>query len=149
LHRRRTAYLLDVNNATEIVTMETVKNIALTATFGLLAFAMFGAGFAKLSADPMMVTNFVDIWGYGLGFMYFTGATEWVAAALLVLSKTRFYGAMLAGATMVGAIGTHLMAAEFGGVAVPLFLGSLAAVTAYNNVPEALTGTAGTPAPQA
>jgi hypothetical protein len=48
---------------------------------------------------------------------YATGAAELVAAILLVIPRTRFYGAMLAGAVTLGAIGFHL--SPFLGVQIP------------------------------
>lgn len=126
--------------------METAKKIGLAAAFGLLAFAMLGAGATKLMADPMHVTNFVDVWGYGTGMMYFTGLVEVTAALLIVVPASRFYGALLAGAAMVGAVATHLLFAEFGGLVAPIVLGSLAGITAFTHVPVSLVGSQNTPA---
>ncbi len=122
------------------------KTVGLAIAWGLFAFAMLGAGATKLMADPMHVTNFVDNWGFGTGFMYFTGVVEVVTAVLLVARPTRFYGALLGTATMLGAFATHLMFAEWGGLGAPIVLGALAVLTAWAHRPgaEAPTGAAAT-----
>lgn len=48
---------------------------------------------------------------------YATGAAELLASILLVIPRTRFYGALLAGAVTLGAIGFHL--SPFLGVQIP------------------------------
>jgi uncharacterized membrane protein YphA (DoxX/SURF4 family) len=94
---------------------------------GLTGFAMLGAGATKLMADPMHVAHFVDDWGFGLGFMYFTGVVELIGAVLLIVPRTRLIGSGVIVATMLGATATHLMFAEYGGLIAPLVLGGMAA----------------------
>ncbi|MEQ1808606.1 MAG: hypothetical protein ABL889_01680 [Terricaulis sp.] len=48
---------------------------------------------------------------------YATGAAEFTAALLLIIPRTRFFGALLAGGVTLGAIGFHL--SPFLGVQIP------------------------------
>ena len=74
---------------------------------GILAAAFLAAGVAKLTGAPFMVDLFSQI-GLGQSFRIVTGAVEVAGAiALLVPGLASFAGLWL-GATMVGAVATHL-----------------------------------------
>jgi len=89
----------------------------------LLTLAFVGAGGAKLAGVEMMVATY-DIIGLGQWFRYFTGAV------LLWIPGRQVVGAALLGATMVGAVLTHLLI--LGPSAVPsIVLGLLAAAVLY------------------
>ena len=92
------------------------KNIALWVLQGLVALAFLGAGFSKLSGQPMMVEIFTHI-GIGQWFRYLTGGIEVIAAILLLIPKTIPVGALLLVGTMTGAVLTHLFV--IGGSPVP------------------------------
>lgn len=73
----------------------------------LLTLAFVRAGGAKLASVEMMVATFDQI-GFGQGFRYVTGADEVVGAALPRLPRRQVIGAAVLGATMVGAVLTHV-----------------------------------------
>jgi uncharacterized membrane protein YphA (DoxX/SURF4 family) len=77
----------------------------------LVAFAFLAAGSTKLLSLPFQIENF-ERWGYPQWFRYVTGAVEVGAAVLLLLPRTRFWGALVLCATMLGAIFTHIQAHE-------------------------------------
>jgi putative oxidoreductase len=95
----------------------------------LLALAFGAAGAAKLAGVPQMVQVF-DAIGFGQWFRVLTGVVEVIGAALLLVPATGFFGGLLLTATMVGAVGTHLVL--IGGNPAPaLMLGALAAFVAW------------------
>jgi len=99
----------------------------------LLALAFGAAGAAKLAGVPQMVQVF-DAIGFGQWFRIVTGVVELAGAALLLVPATGFFGGVLLLATMVGAVGTHLVL--IGGSPLPaLVLGALAAFVAWQLVP--------------
>ncbi len=92
------------------------ENIALWILQALLALAFLGAGFGKLSGQPMMVEEF-DKLGLGQWFRFFTGAIELSSAILLLVPRLTFVGAGLLVCTMTGAVVAHLL--KLGGSPVP------------------------------
>ena len=105
----------------------------------LLALAFAAAGAAKLAGVPMMVQNFEQI-GLGQWFRYLTGLVEITGALLLLLPRTGFWGGLLLGVTMLGAIATHLLV--LGGTAVPaLVLAVLCGFVAYRLRPGSVLET--------
>jgi uncharacterized membrane protein YphA (DoxX/SURF4 family) len=82
-------------------------NIALWVLQALLALAFVGAASGKLSGKPEMVALF-DAVGIGQWFRYVTGLLELTGALLIVLPRTKFFGAALLSLVMVGAVLTHL-----------------------------------------
>lgn len=72
-----------------------------------LAGMFLMAGSLKLAGDPQLVGAFEAI-GVGQWFRYVTGGIEVVAALLLLVPRTAFYGAALLVPTMIGAVITHL-----------------------------------------
>ena len=105
------------------------KNIALWILQVLVAFAFLGAGFGKLSGQPMMVEMF-DKLGLGQWFRYLTGAIELGSAILLLVPRLTFVGAGLLVCTMTGAVIAHLL--KLGGSPVPpLVLLTLSGVIAW------------------
>lgn len=69
-------------------------------------------GLRKLFGAESIVTDFMS-WGYGIVFMRFIGALELIGAAALLIPRTRLYAIPSLGVVMLGAIGTHLMHAEY------------------------------------
>lgn len=120
--------LSKVNQPSRWVTY-TLHTVAL-----LVALAFLLTGGTKLMGVEMHVENFAR-WGYPDWFMYLTGLIEVSGAILIVLPKTRFYGALLLVATMVGAILTHIQADEIAAMPVPIVLLLLAASVAWMNKP--------------
>ena len=82
-------------------------NIALWVVQALLALAFLGAASGKLLGKPEMVGLFETI-GIGQWFRYVTGLLEVTGAVLIVVPRTRFFGAALLSMVMVGAVMTHL-----------------------------------------
>jgi hypothetical protein len=99
----------------------------------LLALAFGAAGAAKLAGVPQMVQVF-DAVGFGQWFRIVTGVVELAGAVLLLVPATGFLGGVVLLATMVGAVGTHLVL--IGGNPLPaLVLGALAAFVAWQLLP--------------
>ena len=94
-------------SVTSIETARPSRRIGAWALQGILAAAFLAAGVAKLTGAPFMVDLFSQI-GLGQSFRIVTGAVEVAGAiALLVPGLASFAGLWL-GATMVGAVATHL-----------------------------------------
>ncbi len=82
-------------------------NIALWVLQALLALAFVGAASGKLLGKPEMVALFEAV-GVGQWFRYVTGLMELAGALLIVVPRTKFFGAALLSVVMVGAVLTHL-----------------------------------------
>jgi putative oxidoreductase len=82
-------------------------NVALWVLQALLALAFVGAASGKLLGKPEMVALFEAV-GVGQWFRYVTGLTELAGALLIVVPRTKFFGAALLSTVMVGAVLTHL-----------------------------------------
>jgi putative oxidoreductase len=82
-------------------------NIALWVVQILLALAFLGAGSSKLLGAPDMVGLYEAI-GIGQWFRFVTGLLELTGAILIVVPRTKFFGAALLSMIMVGAVLTHL-----------------------------------------
>ena len=100
---------------------------------GLLVIGFLLSGFMKLSANPMQVEAFNDVYGYETGFMYVVGAIEVISAIGLLIGYWKkilvpiFSGVLIV--VMAGAVFTHLQAGQgFGAAMPPLILLILAVV---------------------
>jgi putative oxidoreductase len=82
-------------------------NTALWVLQVLLALAFLGAASGKLLAKPEMVALFEAV-GVGQWFRYVTGLIELTGALLIIVPRTKFFGAALLSVVMVGAVLTHL-----------------------------------------
>jgi putative oxidoreductase len=82
-------------------------NIALWVVQILLALAFIGAASGKLLGNPDMV-GLYEVIGIGQWFRFVTGLLELTGAILIVIPRTKFFGAALLGMIMVGAVLTHL-----------------------------------------
>jgi putative oxidoreductase len=82
-------------------------NIALWVLQALLALAFVGAASGKLLGKPEMVALFEAV-GVGQWFRYLTGLMELTGALLIVVPRTKFFGAALLSVVMVGAVLTHV-----------------------------------------
>jgi putative oxidoreductase len=82
-------------------------NIALWVLQAFLALAFAGAASGKLLGKPEMVALFEAV-GVGQWFRYVTGVLELAGALLIVVPRTKFFGAALLCVVMVGAVLTHL-----------------------------------------
>lgn len=100
---------------------------------GLLAVGFIFFGFMKVSANPMQVEAFTQIYSYGTGFMYVVGAIEIISAIGLLIGywkkKLVLVFSGLLTIVMAGAVFTHLNSGQGLEVAMtPLILLILAAV---------------------
>src|SRR5258708_560346 len=96
-------------------------NIALWVVQGLLALAFVGAASGKLLGKPEMVALFEAV-GVGQWFRYVTGLMELTGALLIVVPRTKFFGAALLSMVMVGAVLTHLFILHTAPTAPPVLL---------------------------
>lgn len=93
---------------------------------GLLAIGFLFFGYMKLSANPMMVESFNNIYGYGTGFMYIVGAIEVLSAIGLLVGYWKkhllpiFSGILIL--VMLGAVFTHIKAGQSFSVAMTPFI---------------------------
>ena len=109
------------------------KTIALHVVSGLLALAFLAAGGTKLSGAEQMVQNFARM-GLPTWFLYVTGAIEVLAAVLILIPKTRAFGAALLVPTMIGAALAHLSAGDPAStLGAPVVLGLMSAVVLVAN----------------
>lgn len=96
----------------------------------LLTVAFVAAGFAKLTGAEMMVGTFEAI-GFGQWFRYVTGLIEVGGAILLWVPGLTVVGAGLLGATMVGAVFSHLVVLGVDTMLPSVVLGLLNAAVLY------------------
>lgn len=89
-----------------------------------LSLIFLASGGAKLAGLTFEIEAF-ERWGYSLLFMYFIGVVEMLGA--LGLALKRFSAAAAAGLAlmMIGAIGTHVMHAEWGMLVVAALIFTL------------------------
>jgi uncharacterized membrane protein YphA (DoxX/SURF4 family) len=116
-------------SASSVAPTGKAANIALWIVQGLLALAFVGAASGKLLGNPDMVGLYEAI-GVGQWFRYVTGLLELTGAVLIVVPRTRAYGAALLAVIMVGAVLTHL-AILHNAPTAPAVLLVLAAVVAW------------------
>jgi putative oxidoreductase len=114
-----------------IVTMKwTVRIIQ-----GLLAIGFLLFGFMKVSANPMQVDAFTNIYGYGTVFMYVVGTIEILAGIGLVIGFwkknliTVFSGILTV--VMAGAVFTHFNSDQGLAVAMMPFILLILAVIVF------------------
>jgi hypothetical protein len=116
-------------NANTRIRREKVMKYMSLGLRALLTIAFVAAAGAKLAGVEMMVATF-DTIGLGQWFRYLTGIVELAGAVLLWIPNRQVVGSALLGATMVGAVLTHLLI--LGPSAVPaIVLGLLAAAVLY------------------
>ena len=93
----------------------------------VLALAFVFAGVTKLEgASAIRWTDRFVRWGYPAGMTTVVGILEILGGLCVLVPRWRRHAAMLLAALMLGALGTHLLHAEFSRVLPPLVLGGLA-----------------------
>ena len=102
--------------------MKPIRLLSWTLALGFAGALVFLVGLPKfIGPDPNPI--FALLAGRtGVGLFepyirYATGAAELTAALLLVIPRTRFFGALIAGGVTLGAIGFHL--SPFLGIQIP------------------------------
>lgn len=124
---------ITTTTTTATATSSKGKTIALHVLSGLLTLAFLGAGGAKLSGAEQMVQNFARM-GLPTWFLYVTGAIEVLAAILVLIPKTRAFGAALLVPTMIGAALAHLSVGDPAStLGAPVVLGLMSAVVLIAN----------------
>ena len=78
----------------------------------ILALIFFASGAAKLAGLEFEVVAF-ERWGYGIEFMYFTGAVEELGAIALFIPTLVRYSVVGLSGVMIGAMGTHIIHQEW------------------------------------
>jgi putative oxidoreductase len=102
---------------------------------GLLAIGFLLFGFMKVSANPMQVDAFTNIYGYGTGLMYVVGVVEILSALGLFIGLWKknlvpvFSGILTV--VMAGAVFTHLNAGQGFGVAMMPFILLILAIIVF------------------
>ena len=116
-------------SATSIQSIRPTRRIGAWTVQGILAAAFLAAGYAKLDGVPFMVDLFAQI-GLGQWFRVVTGVVEVVGAVALLVPSLASVGALWLGATMIGAVITHLFVLHTSPVAA-IVLGLLNALVVY------------------
>ena len=102
---------------------------------GLLAIGFLLFGFMKVSANPMQVDAFTNVYGYGTTFMYVVGIVEIISAIGLVIGFWKknlvpvFSGILTV--VMAGAVFTHLNAGQSFDVAMMPFVLLILAIIVF------------------
>ena len=95
------------------------------AIVAVLSLSFLAAGVPKIAPGSGMVRRF-EAWGYSASFATVIGIVECLGGLLILVPKTRRFGAGLLAADMVGAIFTHLRT----GIGSPTLAGIYLALTA-------------------
>jgi putative oxidoreductase len=93
-----------------------------------LIFALSGG--AKLAGLEFEVQAF-GRWGYPLWFMFAVGAAEFAGALALLVRRLSALAALALAALMLGALGTHVIHAEWGMLALASVILALCAWRAW------------------
>jgi putative oxidoreductase len=96
----------------------------------ILAAIFALSGGAKLAGLEFEIEAFTR-WGYPLWFMYATGAAEVAGAVALLVQRLSALAAAALTALMVGALGTHVIHAEWGMLAIAAVIFALSAWRAW------------------
>ncbi len=94
----------------------------------LIGLTFLCAGAAKVASAEFMLDRFVA-WGHEGPLMFVVGAIELACAVMILAPRTQILGTVLLSVVMLGAIVTHVRAAEPYLLAVPLLV--LAATTSW------------------
>ena len=85
----------------------------------LLGALFLGTGIAKIASAEFVVATFGG-WDHAPWLLTVLGAVEVLAAVLVLIPNSRTVGASILSAVMVGALGYHLLRAEWLLAALPL-----------------------------
>jgi uncharacterized membrane protein YphA (DoxX/SURF4 family) len=104
-----------------------IRRLAVWGGAIVLAVAFVFVGVSKLGgASAMSWAGRFGHWGYPANAQYFVGVFEILGGLGVLIPQWRRAAALTLGALMVGALGTHVVHAEFPRVIPPLVLGGLA-----------------------
>jgi uncharacterized membrane protein YphA (DoxX/SURF4 family) len=100
----------------------------------LVAVGLIPAGLVKLVGVEEVVQNFAR-WGFPWFWIYVTGLLELTASVLVLVPRTRLWGAALAVLVMLSATAVHLMNGEAGQIGPTLAIAAMAAVAGWSARP--------------
>jgi putative oxidoreductase len=96
----------------------------------VLSLVFLASGGAKLAGLEFEIVAF-ERWGYPLWFMYFIGAVEVTGAVGLLVRRVSAAAAAGLALMMLGAMGTHVLHAEWGMLAAAAVIFGLSVVRAF------------------
>lgn len=109
---------------------------------GAVSILYIITGLRKLFSFGSVASDF-ESWGYHPAFMYILGLVEIAGAISLMIPKIRMVGIVGLGIVMLGAIGTHIYAAEYYQLLLPLVLLTVLIalfIMSQNEIQEAYLG---------
>lgn len=130
---RRNERIEPQNDVTRRTPLKRSLGLWILSTFLAVVFMLSGA--MKIGGTDTMVGMFEN-WGYPLWFMTGVGAFEVLCGILLLFPRATFAGSTALLFLMMGAMGTHVLAAEYAFTAVPLVLAGLLGINAYFHRPR-------------
>ena len=104
------------------------KNIAYWAMIIFLAAIFVMGGVSKLTQMEVWQDRFVDQWNLPAWLAPITGVAEILGGLMLLIPKLTTVGAAVIVMVMLGATGTHIMAAEWPRIGVTLVFGTMAGI---------------------
>lgn len=104
-----------------------MKTLALSV---LLSLVFLASGGAKLAGLEFEIVAF-ERWGYPLWFMYFIGTVEVAGAMGLLVRRVSAPAAAGLALMMLGAMGTHVIHAEWGMLAAAAAIFAMSATRAF------------------
>ena len=111
------------------------KNVGLWVLSALVAAMFLFSGMTKLMGTEMHVANF-ERWGFPGWFMYVVGVMEVSGALLVLIPRLASYAALLLSVVMLGAVFTHIAAAEYTMLVMPAMLLVFLEVLAWGRWPR-------------
>lgn len=111
------------------------RKVAVWTVTIFVAAVMLLAGVGKIVQPQLWQQRFVEEWGLPAGLAAVVGLLEIAGAVLLVMPRRATYGGAVIAIVMIGAVGSHAVAGQFGQLVVPLLLGSAAAWVAWFRCP--------------
>lgn len=110
--------------------MAQVQKYGLLAVKAVLSAFFLYAAFGKFTGNPMVVGVF-DAIGWGQWFRYLAGAMQAAGAVLIWVPGLQAIGAVLIGATMLGAAIAHIVLLGVATMVPSLVMGLLAALVLF------------------
>ena len=104
------------------------KNIPYWAMVIFLAVIFVMSGGGKLAQIEMWQNVFVNEWNLPAWMAPVTGVAEILAGLMLLIPRLTTLGAAVIVMVMLGATGTHIMAAEWPRIGVTLVFGTMAGI---------------------
>lgn len=110
------------------------KVIGLWSLTAVLSLYFAANGITKLMGHPHVVENF-RLWGYSSAFLTLIGVVELACGILLLPPRTAFAGVVVLVGIMFGAIGTHVLHAEWAHALIPIVVLGLLSIVGFARRP--------------